>query len=122
MTRYQVFDPGKHVSELQEMEFSTLATFESGHVGVFWSEAGGPGPWEMHPNAEELLHVLEGCVEIEILPSDTTQPSDRVRLEAGSFLVVPKGLWHRHHMLERTREMYLSPADTEHSHEPDPRT
>lgn len=122
MTEYQVFNPKKQVSELQEMEFSTLAAFDTGHVGVFWSEEGGPGPWEMHPNSDELLHVIEGCAEIEILPTDTTQTSDLVRLDAGSYLVVPRGLWHRHNMLARTKEMYLSPADTEHSNETDPRT
>ena len=121
MTEYQVFNPENQVSELQEMEFSTLASFDTGHVGVFWSEAGGPGPWEMHPNSDELLHVIEGCAEIEILPSDTTQPSDLVKIDAGSFLIVPQGLWHRHNMLARTKEMYLSPAETEHSNETDPR-
>ena len=121
MTQYQVFNPDKEVSKLPELEFATQASFGTGHIGVFWSEAGGPGPWEMHPNSEELLHVIEGCVEIEILPSALGQPSDRVRLEGGSCLVVPQGLWHRHHILLRTKEMYLSPADTEHSNDDDPR-
>ena len=121
MTKYRLFNPEERVSELQEMEFSTLAAFGTGHVGVFWSEAGGPGPWEMHPSSDELLHVIEGCAEIEILPKDATQPSDLVVLEAGSYLIVPQGLWHRHNMLVRTKEMYLSPEETEHSNETDPR-
>ena len=122
MAKYQVFNADKQVSKLPEMEFATQASFGTGHIGVFWSEAGGPGPWEMHPNSEELLHVIEGCAEIEILPSDPSQPSDLVRLEAGAYLVVPKGLWHRHNMLSRTKEMYLSPPETQHSNEDDPRS
>jgi mannose-6-phosphate isomerase-like protein (cupin superfamily) len=121
MTKYQVFNPDQQVSKLPEMEFSTLADFGTGHVGVFWSEESGPGPWEMHPDSDELLHVIEGCAEIEILPRNPAQSSDLVKLEAGAFLVVPQGLWHRHNMLARTKEMYLSPAETEHSNESDPR-
>lgn len=121
MATYQLFNPGEQVAALAEMEFSTLASFDTGEVGVFWSEAGGPGPWEMHPKADELLHVIDGCAEIEILPSDVVQAPDRIKVETGAFLVVPKGLWHRHNMLARSREMYLSPADTLHSHDDDPR-
>ena len=56
----EVCNPGELVSSPAEMEFATLAQFDTGHVGVFWSEAGGPGPWEMHPGGDELLYVLEG--------------------------------------------------------------
>ena len=121
MSKYQVVDPSQAVNDLNEMEFSTLATFNNGPLGVFWSEAGGPGPWEMHPDSDEILHVIEGRIEIEICPEDKSQPFDKVQVGSGSYLVVPKGLWHRHTMMAKTKEMYLSPSNTLHSHEPDPR-
>ena len=121
MSKYQLIHPSNSVDELGEMQFSTLASFNTAHIGVFWSEAGGPGPWEMHPNEDELLHVMEGEIEIEILPAEKIQAGDRVVVGAGSFLVVPRGLWHRHDMLSRTKELYLSPNETIHSSDEDPR-
>src|SRR5262249_34943867 len=50
------------------------------------------GPWERHPDGDELLHVLEGDIEMTILA-----PEGRVELTVseGSVFVVPRGLWHR---------------------------
>ncbi len=113
-------NPAKIAASLQEMEFKQLASFNTAHIGVFWSEAGGPGPWEMHPDSDELLSIIEGEVEIELLPE--SGPAIKTNLTSGDFLVVPKGHWHRHNMLKRSKEMYLSPANTEHSTDPDPRS
>ena len=121
MSNYQVVNPVKSVERLAELEFSSIADFNSMHMGVFWSEAGGPGPWEMHPDEDEILHVLEGAIEIHICPADPASSIDTVRVPAGSYLVVPRGLWHRHLMLERTKELYLSPSVTKHSSADDPR-
>lgn len=51
----------------------------------------GQTPWERHPD-DELLHVLEGEVEVTIL---TDREPTRVTLPSGSMFVVPSGLWHR---------------------------
>ncbi len=52
----------------------------------------GQTPWERHPDGDELLHVLEGEIDITVL-------TDGGRVEktvpAGSVFVVPRGLWHR---------------------------
>ena len=52
----------------------------------------GNTPWERHPE-DELLHVLRGEVEVQILPERGAGDWQRVR--AGSICVVPRGLWHR---------------------------
>ena len=116
----EIFNPIDLVEKLDEMCFHSITTFNSEHVGVFWSEQGGPGPWEMHPDREELLHILEGEVEIEILPQDGSC-GVKSNIVIGSFIVVPKGCWHRQNMIKRTKELYLSPQRTEHSNELDPR-
>ncbi len=102
------------------MEFRQLAAFDAGHMGVFWSEAGGPSPWEMHPDCDEMLQVLEGEIEVEVLPPEGGV-GGKARVEAGSFLVVPRGCWHRQTILKRTKEMYLTPGRSLHSTENDPR-
>jgi uncharacterized cupin superfamily protein len=105
------------VDGLEEMQFHQLAGFNDGHVGVFGS---GPGtsPWERHPDDDELLHVLEGEVVITVLtesgPIDTT-------VTLGSVFVVPKGLWHRHHIPTQLKELYVTPGASEHSFAEDPR-
>ena len=108
MRDLEAYDPSAVADGLAEMEFRELARFDAGHAGVFWSEAGGPSPWEMHPDCDEMLHVLEGEIEVEVLP-------------AGSFLVVPRGCWHRQTLLARTKELYLTPGRSLHSTDADPR-
>ena len=119
-------DPVAVADGLGEMQFETLAPFGDdralgdGHAGVFWSEAGGPSPWEMHPECDEMLQVLEGEIEVEVLPQDG-RPGEITRVPAGSFVVVRRGCWHRQNLLVRTKEFYLTPGASLHSTADDPR-
>jgi mannose-6-phosphate isomerase-like protein (cupin superfamily) len=116
----KTYDPGAVADGLAEMEFCQLAPFDDGHAGVFWSEAGGPSPWEMHPDCDEMLQVLEGEIEIEVLP-EGRGPAVATRVRSGSFFVVPRGRWHRQNLLVRTKEFYLTPGRSLHSTDADPR-
>ncbi len=116
----RTFKPSAISETLDEMEFRTLSSFGDGHVGVFWSEAGGPSPWEMHPDCDELLQVIEGEIEVEILPLEGGA-AEVERVDAGAIIVVPRGCWHRQNILTRTKEMYLTLGRTHHSSDPDPR-
>lgn len=118
--KIDVVNPSLQLDEAGEMEFLELQCFDAGGTGAFWSEAGITSPWEMHPECDELVHIIEGKIEIEILPNDSTD-SAMVVLAAGSFIVVPKGCWHRQRILERVKEFYVTPGPTLHSHTPDPR-
>jgi quercetin dioxygenase-like cupin family protein len=106
---------------LAEMEFRELARFGDGHAGVFWSEAGGPSPWEMHPDCDEMLQVLEGEIEVEVLPKTGVDPVT-TRVPTGSFVVEPRGCWHRQNLLVRAKEFYLTPGRSLHSTKTDPRS
>lgn len=116
----KAYDPAAIADSLSEMEFHELSKFDRGHAGVFWSEAGGPSPWEMHPDCDELLHVLEGEIEVEVLPA-AGGDGIRTRVPAGSLFVVPRGCWHRQTLLVRTKELYLTPGPSLHSNADDPR-
>jgi len=120
MKRIEAYDPTAVAATLNEMEFRTLVDFNDGHAGVFWSKAGGPSPWEMHPDCEEMLQVLEGEIEVEVLPAEGG-PGIKTRVPRGSFIVVPRGCWHRQDMLLETKEFYLTPGPTLHSSAADPR-
>ncbi len=120
MNELKASDPSAVADALTEMEFRQLARFNEGHAGVFWSEAGGPSPWEMHPDCDEMLQVLEGEIEVEVLPANGGE-GIKTCVAAGSFLVVHRGCWHRLNLLARTKEFYLTPGRTLHSSQDDPR-
>lgn len=113
-------DPAAIVGTLAEMEFRELAKFDAGHAGVFWSEEGGPSPWEMHPECDEMLQILAGEIEVEVLPQDGG-PGVMTKVAAGEFIVIPRGHWHRQTMLSRTQEFFLTPGPSAHSTSVDPR-
>lgn len=86
---------------------------ESFNQGMFWvGRFSGQSPWERHPDGDELLHVLEGEVEVTVWTDDglvhTTVP-------AGSVFVVPRGLWHRQIAWEAVTQVGATPGTTEHS-------
>jgi mannose-6-phosphate isomerase-like protein (cupin superfamily) len=116
----EAHDPIRVADTLAEMEFRQLAAFGDGGMGVFWSEAGGPSPWEMHPDCDELLQVLEGEIEVEVLPAEGGA-GVRAHVTAGSLFVVPRGCWHRQWLTARTKELYLTPGRSLHSTGDDPR-
>ncbi len=118
--KVEIVNPSLQLDTAKEMEFLELQKFDSGGTGAFWSEAGGQSPWEMHPECDELLHIIEGRIEIEILPNEP-EGNETFILTAGSFIVVPRGCWHRQKILERVKQYYVTPGPTLHSHSADPR-
>jgi mannose-6-phosphate isomerase-like protein (cupin superfamily) len=113
----QAHSLAKALEGLDELEFGKLGNVNGGSVGVYWS-TGGTSPWELHPEDDELLYVIEGGATIEILTE-----TDRVEIAvpAGSCLVVPGNHWHRHKVDEVVKEMYVTPGPTETSFADDPR-
>ncbi len=120
MNELKAHDPSVVADGLGAMEFRQLARFDAGHAGVFWSEAGGPSPWEMHPDCDEMLQVLEGEIDVEVLPRDGGA-GVKTRVPAGSISIVPRGCWHRQNLISRTKEFYLTPGRSLHSTKNDPR-
>jgi quercetin dioxygenase-like cupin family protein len=94
----------------------SFGTFNGCMLGI--TRFSGLTPWERHTEDDELLHVLEGEVEITVL-SDTGM--DAVAAAAGSVVVVPRGLWHRQHARTGVSLMFVTGA-TDVSWTDDPRT
>lgn len=115
-----IFNPSALLSDADEMDFLSLSTFDAGETGAFWSNPGFRSPWEMHLECDELLHIIEGKIAIEVLPRNGGKGVSKT-LGAGSFIVIPKGCWHRQTILEKTKEFYLTPGPTLHSEATDPR-
>lgn len=77
----------------------------------------GQTPWELHPDADELLYVLEGAVDLTVL---TDHGPTSVAVCAGSVFVVPRGLWHRQYARDSTALLFATGA-TDISWADDPR-
>ena len=53
--------------------------------------------WEMHPDGDEALTLVNGRIDIIV---ETQSGEDRISLHPGESCVVPKGLWHRQIVVE----------------------
>jgi mannose-6-phosphate isomerase-like protein (cupin superfamily) len=95
----------------------TLTSFNQCMVGLV--RYSGQPPWERHPGGDELLHILEGEVDVTVL-TDGGPVHEVAR--AGSVCVVPRGLWHRTLARSAVTLLYMTPAEgNEHSFAEDPR-
>src|SRR5215510_12113947 len=78
----------------------------------------GQPPWERHPKGDELLHVLEGEIDVTVLSEEGPM---QVPVRAGSVFVVPRGLWHRPVARSGVTLFSATPRPTEVSFATDPR-
>lgn len=69
----------------------------------------GATPWEIHPDADELLYVVDGTVEVTLLTDDG--PVQRT-LGTGCVCVVPRNLWHRQHAHGTVALLFATAAGT----------
>ena len=86
--------------------------------GLFVGRFSGLSPWECHRGGDELLHILEGEVEITTL---TDTGPVRNTLRAGSVFVCPRGLWHRQYSAAGAMAFSATPQPSEVSFAEDPR-
>jgi quercetin dioxygenase-like cupin family protein len=94
-----------------------IGRLENRFLGVM--RFSGTTPWERHPDGDELLHVLDGEVDVTVLTDDG--PVD-VAVPAGSLLVCPRGLWHRQTPRAAATVFFATPtATSEASWAADPR-
>ncbi|MEM9264325.1 MAG: cupin domain-containing protein [Cyanobacteria bacterium P01_F01_bin.13] len=97
-----------------EGSFLNLVAFNGSHVGPC-SITGVSPVWEMHPDTDEWLYILEGEFGMTLLDGETPQ---HVVAVAGSTFVVPKGIWHKLGAPKGSKFIYLTPGQMLHSEDP----
>jgi mannose-6-phosphate isomerase-like protein (cupin superfamily) len=112
------YDPAVLASSLDPFDFHEFAPFNGASFAVFHGDDVDASDWELHPDTDEFLFVVRGSVTVEILGA---QSSDRHDLTAGQFVVVPRGLWHRHVKIRDLTELYFTPGESMQSTATDPR-
>ena len=86
----------------------TITSFDQSTLGMM--RYSGLTPWERHPAGDELLHVLEGEVDVTVLTDDGPV---EVNVRAGSVFVCPRGLWHRQRPRPAVTMLFGTPTATE---------
>ncbi len=98
-------------STLAEREGSVarLASYRDG--ALFGIKFSGKDHWESHLTGDELIHIVDGAVTLEIVLEDGPQS---FALHAGMIAVIPRGAWHRFHSSEGVTLMSATPFPGEH--------
>ena len=75
-------------------------------IGIATMSENAPHGGEMHPDGDEVLYLISGCVKV-VFEDDAF---DDVEMLPGDGLIVPKGAWHRVDILEPSQIMYATPG------------
>jgi|GEM_PF-1116451 mannose-6-phosphate isomerase-like protein (cupin superfamily) len=114
----RIHDPIAIAKNLAAFDFLELAPFNGEAFCMYYGDQLDQSDWELHPDTDELLMVLEGSVTVEIL---TATDRHVLPLTAGQVVVVPKAHWHRHRDVHDVVEMFFTPGTTLESSAEDPR-
>ena len=103
------------------VDASFWSRISTGKLGTFHDEylvASGSADsdwpmWEMHPNGDEIVCLLEGAVTFVLEIGGAEQ---RVALEeSGSYVIVPRGTWHTAKVARPSRLLFITPGEgTQH--------
>src|ERR1700752_1439745 len=74
----------------REGAFARLAPYRDSAINV--AKFSGEGPWERHPNGDEIVQIVDGAVTFHIMTDDGPQSH---ALKAGMVVIVPQGAWQR---------------------------
>ncbi len=97
-----------------DAEFGDFA----GHMLVAEHSFDAPwSTWEMHPAGDEFVYLLDGDTDF-ILWIDASETRVRVNTP-GSYVVVPKGVWHTARPYRPTRMLFVTPGEgTQNAEQP----
>lgn len=76
-------------------------------VGAPWVEGDPPHGGEMHPDADELVYLVSGRIQMVLELDDGERVLD---LEPGQAVVVPRGTWHQIFSIEPGQIIHITPG------------
>ncbi|MGH7062138.1 MAG: cupin domain-containing protein [Stellaceae bacterium] len=95
--------------EACEGSFARLAPYRDSAINL--AKFSGEGPWERHPNGDEIVQVVDGAAILHIMLEDGPQSFP---IRAGMVVVVPQGSWHRFVAPDGVALMTTTPQPTQH--------
>ena len=91
--------------------FATLGTGDFRDCGVFLGSFDGNAGWERHMKGDELVQVIAGATEFDIIVDDEKQT---LALTPGMLVVVPQACWHRFRSKDGVTVLTATPQHDEH--------
>jgi quercetin dioxygenase-like cupin family protein len=67
-------------------------------------EKDAPHDGEMHPDGDEIVYVISGRIEV------TIDSEKLIEIVAGTGVVIPKGVWHKIHVIEPAQLVTVVPG------------
>lgn len=64
------------------------------------------GSWEMHPNGDEFVYLLEGDIEFLLETSEGVATARRIT--GRGAVVVPRGVWHTAKVFKPSRMFFIT--------------
>lgn len=93
----------------REGAFARLAPYRDSAINA--AKFSGEGPWERHPNGDEIVQVVDGAATLHFMAEDGPQS---FALAAGMVVIVPQGAWHRFAAPQGVSLLTATPQPTEH--------
>ena len=93
----------------REGAFARLAPYRDSAINV--AKFSGEGPWERHPNGDEIVQIVDGTTTFHIMTEDGQRSFG---LKAGMVVIVPQGAWHRFEAPDGVSLMTTTPQPTQH--------
>ncbi len=75
--------------------------------------------WEVHPHGDEFVVLLSGSVEMVLAMNGDDEVIDLS--EPGSFVIVPRGVWHTARVREPSQMLFVTPGEGTENREQPPR-
>jgi mannose-6-phosphate isomerase-like protein (cupin superfamily) len=90
--------------------FALVSQYRDG--AIYTGHYSGSSEWERHSNGDEIVFALEGTTTVVLLAGGSEQ---RIQLNGGELVVVPKGVWHRFEGSNSLKVFSVTPTPTDHS-------
>ena len=89
-------------------------------VGVLSVESPGVrDEWEMHPEQDELLYLLEGAIDVYLRADLEESEEDTVHVTQGQACLIPKEMWHRQVVVAPCKMLFLTPETIHRAYTPE---
>lgn len=75
-------------------------------VGILTLKRDAPHDGEMHPDGDEILHVISGRIRV----SCDSATGEDLLLGPGDTCIILKGEWHKVTLLEETKLLHITPG------------
>ena len=115
-----IVNRGPHTTEDEVFEaFYSLGKGDFKDAEIYFGGFDGNAGWERHSAGDELVHIIEGATDFDIIVEDELE---KHRLTFGNLVIVPKGCWHRFRSKDGVTVMTATPKGEEpHLFVDDPR-